>query len=112
MTQIGSFQRTRHGYEGRLHTLTLDVPLSLVPADGGEGEHTPDWRIYLGDAETGPEVGAGWNRTGEKAGAYVSLLLDCPGLAHPIRANLFRSNDSDGPLFLLWSRPSRREDRS
>ena len=43
---------------------------------------------------------------------YVSLLLDCPGLAHPIRANLFRSNDSDGPLFLLWSRPSRREDRS
>ena len=35
MTQIGSFQRTRHGYEGRLHTLTLDcrsASFRLTPA--------------------------------------------------------------------------------
>lgn len=111
MTQIGSFQRTRHGYEGRLHTLTLDVPLCLVPADPGEGDHAPHWRVHIGDAEIGPEVGAGWNRTGEKAGPYVSLLIDCPGLAQPIRANLFRSGEQEGPHHLLWSRPSRRENR-
>lgn len=112
MTQIGSFHRTRHGYEGRIHTLNLDVQLCLVPAEASDTENMPDWRIHLGDSEVGLEVGAGWDRTGEKAGAYVALVLDCPTLVQPIRANLFASSQHDGLYQLLWSRPSRREERS
>lgn len=111
MTQIGSFQRTRHGYEGRIHTLNLDAQLCLTAAEPSNTENAPDWRIHLGDSETGPEVGAGWDRTGEKAGAYVALLIDCPTLVQPISANLFRSSQHDGLRHLLWSRPQRREDR-
>ncbi|MET3597937.1 uncharacterized protein (DUF736 family) [Mesorhizobium shonense] len=33
--------------------------------------------------------------TGDKVGDYLSLLLDDPTLAQPIRANLFRSDDDD-----------------
>lgn len=109
--QIGSFRKTRDGYEGRIHTLTLDVQLCLVPAESGDAENAPDWRIYRGDGETGPEVGAGWNRTGEKAGAYVSLLIDCPTLVQAIRANLFRAGDTGDAYHLLWSRPSRRSEQ-
>ena len=112
MTQIGSFQRTRHGYEGRLHTLTLDVQIRLVPAEAGDGENLPDWRIHMSDSEVGPEIGAGWDRIGEKAGPYISLLIDCPALAQPIRANLFKSGEHEGLHHLLWNRPQRRGDRS
>ena len=66
----------------------------------------------LGD-DDGPEVGAGWKRTGEKAGEYVSLLIDDPAFTQPIRANLFQSGRRVRSRFhLLWNRPSRREDRA
>ena len=74
MTQIGQFNRTEHGYTGHLRTLSLDLELVLAPAEHPDAEHPPDYRILLGDDE-GPEVGAGWKRTGERAGDYVSLLL-------------------------------------
>ena len=112
MSQIGSFQRINDGYEGHLHTLSLDVALCLVAAPSSDTEHAPDWRIYSGDSDHGSEVGAGWNRTGEKAGAYVALLIDCPSLAQPIRANLFRSGADDNAWHLMWSRPSRRDERT
>ena len=41
------------------------------------------YRVHLGDGD-GPEIGAGWKRTGEKAGEYVSLVIDDPALAQPI----------------------------
>jgi uncharacterized protein (DUF736 family) len=112
MTQIGSFQRTRHGYDGRVHTLGLDAQLYLVAAESSDAENAPDWRIHMGDSEVGPEVGAGWDRIGEKAGAYIALLIDCPTLVQPIRANLFKSGQHEGLHHLVWSRPSRREDRT
>jgi uncharacterized protein (DUF736 family) len=112
MTQIGSFQGINDDYEGRLHTLNLNMTLCLVAAPSSDTEHAPDWRIYSGDSESGPEVGAGWNRTGEKAGTYVALLIDSPSLARPIRANLFRSGADDDTWHLMWSRPSRRDDRA
>ncbi len=64
----------------------------------------------MGDAE-GPEIGAGWKRTGEKAGEYVSLLLDDPALAQPIRANLFQSGSDKSVWSLNWNRPQNRGER-
>jgi uncharacterized protein (DUF736 family) len=112
MTQIGSFRRTSDGYEGRLHSLNLDMTLCLFAAPSSDTEHAPDWRIHRSDCDNGPEVGAGWNRTGEKAGAYIALLIDCPSLAQPIRANLFRSGADEDAWHLMWSRPSRRGERA
>ncbi len=112
MAQIGVFTRTAAGYSGRLHTLTLDVELSLVPASSGDGENAPDFRIHLGESADGPEVGAGWKRTGEKAGAYVSLLIDDPVFAQPIRANLFQTEAKGSRFHSIWNRPPKREERA
>ncbi len=86
MSQIGQFTRTKSGYSGRVRTLTLDAEVVLVPADRSDADNAPDYRIHLGHDGRGPEIGAGWKRTGEKAGEYVSLLIDDPTLRQPIRA--------------------------
>src|SRR3546814_13179658 len=89
--QIGCFKEDGDGFAGRLRTLTLDVALRLVPTGFTGHDRAPDWRVHLADngaPETiGPEVGSGWNHDG-KTGAFVTLQLDCPGFARPIRANL------------------------
>src|SRR3546814_10654152 len=94
MAQIGDFTRTETGYSGRIRTLSLDAELTLGPAEPSDAENAPDFRIHIGK-EDGPEIGAGWKRVGEKDGDYVSLAIDDPVLAQPIRANLFRT-EADG----------------
>ncbi|MFA5964988.1 MAG: DUF736 domain-containing protein [Sphingomonas sp.] len=111
MTQIGRFTRTADGFHGRIETLSLNVELCLVPADA-DGENAPDYRIHLGADGEGLEVGAGWKRIGERAGAYVSLLIEDPALAHSISANLFQSNRDGEEHHLVWNRPSPRGSRS
>ena len=113
MAQIGTFKRTTTGIRGRIRTLALDAELVLIPVDKSDAENAPDYRIHLGDvggSEVGPEVGAGWKRTGEKAGEYVSLQLDDPTFAQPIRANLFQADDKGAAFDLLWNRPPRRHE--
>ncbi|WP_136616139.1 MULTISPECIES: DUF736 domain-containing protein [Mesorhizobium] len=111
MSQIGEFIRTKSGYSGRARTLTLDVQLALVPAEPSDAEKAPDYRIHMGEDGDGPEVGAGWKRTGDKAGEYVSLLIDDPVFAQPIRANLFRSDADNASWSLHWNRPPKRSER-
>lgn len=112
MTKIGLFERTATGFQGRLRTLTLDVALHIVPAEASDAENAPHWRIHLGDHASGPEVGAAWNRTGARAGDYLSLQIDDPSFGRPIRARLFRSAEDGAIHHLLWSRPDRREPRA
>lgn len=107
MTCIGTFTATPDGFEGRLQTLTIEKKLSIIPAEPGEVENAPDFRILAGDGDTAFEVGAGWKRIGDKAGAYVAVLIDDPALLQPLRANLFQSDPRIHVL--MWSRPSRRE---
>jgi uncharacterized protein (DUF736 family) len=107
MTCIGTFTATPDGFEGRLQTLTIDRELTIVPAEPGEAENAPDYRVMAGDSDTAFEVGAGWKRVGDKAGAYVAVLIDDPALVQPLRANLFQSDPRTHVL--MWSRPSRRE---
>jgi hypothetical protein len=57
MAQIGRFIRTGNGFSGRLRTLSLDIELTIVPADHSDAENAPNYRVHAGD-EDGPEVGA------------------------------------------------------
>jgi uncharacterized protein (DUF736 family) len=113
MAQIGTFKWTKTGIRGRIRSLALNAELILVPVDKSDAENAPDYRIHIGDvdgAAVGPEVGAGWKRSGEKAGDYISLQLDDPTFARPIRANLFQADDKGTAFNLLWNRPPRRHE--
>lgn len=110
MSKIGQFTREKTGFVGRVHTLSLYRELTLIPAESSDAENAPDYRIHLG-GDDGPEVGAGWKRTGEKAGEYVSLLIDDPTLTQPIRANQFQSGDDKSVWSLHWARPAKRKEQ-
>ena len=107
MPQIGQFTRETTGFVGRVHALTLYRELTIVAAEPSDAENAPDYRIHHG-ADEGPEIGAGWKRTGERAGEYVAVLIDDPALPQPIRANLFRDDDAGNAWSLHWSRPRDR----
>src|SRR3546814_18174543 len=104
MPQIGEFTRTKNGYAGRIRTLSLDVEIALIPAEHTDAENAPDYRVHHGN-DDGPEIGAGWKRTGEKAGDYVSLQIDDPAPAQPIRATLFQSAEDKSSRSLQLNRP-------
>jgi uncharacterized protein (DUF736 family) len=103
--QIGHFEKSSEGYHGLLRALGIDEPISIVPAAPSDAENAPDWRVHLGTTDSGPEIGAGWDRSGDKAGRYISMLIDSPVLTQPIRARLFRSERHEGRHDLVWTRP-------
>ncbi len=109
MAQIGQFTREAGGFFGRVHTLAFDLELSIVAAGPSEAENAPDYRVLRG-AEDGPEVGAGWSRKSDKAGEYISLLLDDPTFAEPIRARLFQNGADTTSWSLHWNRPRDRSE--
>jgi len=111
MPQIGEFTREETGFTGRIHTLTLYREITIIPAEPSEVENAPDYRIHHGANDNAPEIGAAWTRTGEKAGEYLSLLIDDPALPQPIRANLFQNGADATSWSLQWSRPQKRTDR-
>mgnify|MGYP001081377853 FL=1 len=114
MPVIGQFIRENDGFIGHLTTLSLHQDIIIVAAEPSDAENAPDFRVHVLDTnsnETGAEIGAGWKRTGEKAGEYVSLQLDDPTLEHPIRANLFQSGDDKSAWGLHWNRPPKRGER-
>ena len=110
MQQIGEFTRQKTGYSGRIHTLSLNLDIAIVAAEASETENAPDYRVHAGN-EDGPEIGSGWKRSSEKAGDYVSIQLDDPTFAQPIRANLFRNGDDKTSWSLHWARPRDRSEK-
>ena len=112
MIKIGEFHVAGDGFSGRLVTLGIDVALTLVPATPSESRNAPDYRVHADEDADGPEVGAAWKRTGERAGAYVAVVIDDPQFSRPIRANLFRPGIEGQPHLLFWQRAQRRRDSS
>jgi len=110
MPQIGEFKRTKNGYAGHIRTLSLDAEIVLIPAEHTDAENAPDYRVHHGN-DDGPEIGAGWKRTGEKAGDYIAIQFDDPSFVQPIRANLFRDNDTGKDWSLHWNRPAKHDGR-
>ena len=114
MPQIGQFTRKDSGFTGRIETFTLFHDIAIVPADPSDAENAPDYRVHDRDdgvEDLGPEIGAGWKRTGERAGEYIALMIDDPALPQPIRANLFRDDDTGNAWSLHWSRPRDRGEK-
>jgi uncharacterized protein (DUF736 family) len=112
MAQIGKFTRETTNFIGRIQTFTFSQHVTIVPAEPSDAENAPDYRIHLGtgeDSEIGPEIGAAWKRTGERAGEFITLVIDDPVLPRPMRANLFRDDDSGASWSLNWSRPQKRD---
>ena len=107
MQQIGEFTRGKTGYNGRIHTLSLKLDVTMVAAEASDRENAP---AYRGN-EDGPEIGAGWKRSSEKAGDYVSIQLDDRTFVQPIRANLFRNGDDKTSWSLHWARPRARGEK-
>ncbi|WP_341713547.1 DUF736 domain-containing protein [Erythrobacter sp.] len=110
MTCIGTFTATPEGFEGRLHTLTIDSVVTFVPSVSGDAERAPDYRIMAGEGDNAFEIGAGWKHVGDKAGSFVAVLIDDPALAQPLRANLFQAEAATHVL--MWSRPARRRPKA
>ncbi len=110
MPQIGTFTRDGSGFAGRLRSALLDMSTTLIELPQSEAENAPDFRIHLGDAR-GPEIGAAWKRSGEKAGEYLAIVIDDPALAQPIRANLFQSGE-EAVWTLHWNRQPRRGEQA
>ncbi|TIO30928.1 DUF736 family protein [Mesorhizobium sp.] len=107
MALIGAFTRNDDGFFGNITTLTLDAKVAILPAQKSDAENAPDHRVFC----EGMEVGAAWDRSGDKAGAYLSVSIDDPSFAQPMRANLFQSDAEKGAWGLYWSRPSKRNEQ-
>lgn len=107
MAQIGTFTRSDDGFFGNISTLTLDAKLAILPAEKSDVENAPDHRVFC----EGMEIGAAWDRTGEKAGVYLSVSIDDPSFTRSIRANLFQSDSEKSVWGLHWSRLSKRDER-
>ena len=104
------FEPTANGYAGRVRLFGIDEAITLVETEPSDADNAPNWRIHRGDGGEGPEIGAGWNETGERAGDYVSLRIDDPAFAQPIRAALFQNTGDKSTWSLRWSRqPKSRE---
>lgn len=108
MSKIGTFTRNDDGFFGNVRTLSLDVKLAILPAEKSDAESAPDHRIFC----EGLEVGAAWNRTGEKAGRWLSVAIDDPSFMQPLRARLFEADAEKGTWTLHWDRLSKRDERA
>ena len=111
MPQIGEFTREESGFTGHIQTLALEHDISIVPVEPSDVENAPNYRVHLGVDDNGPEIGAAWTETSEKAGEYLSLLIDDPSFPQPIRARLFQNGADATSWSLHWSRPQKRGER-
>jgi uncharacterized protein (DUF736 family) len=82
-----------------------------VPATSSDAEHAPDYRVHLGDADAGWRSARGWKRTGEKAGTYLSLVLDDPSCWRSRSGPICSSPIVRGVPSIWSDRPVKRDDR-
>ena len=100
MATIGTFSRTEDSYVGTIRTMTINVKAKIIPNKEKTNDKAPDYRVYAG----GAELGAGWREVSkEDEREYLSLKLDDPSFAAPIRAALFESPD-DKTGVMVWNR--------
>ena len=99
MATIGTFTKSGDGFTGTLRTLTLDLEVSITPAEKGSGK-APEYRLYAGSYR----CGVAWRRTSREGRAYLSVRLDDPSFPAAINASLFEAENET--FALIWSRRS------
>lgn len=100
MAQIGTFTAKDGKYTGTIRTMTINVKSQIVPNAKKARDDAPDYRVYAG----GAELGAAWKQESKESGqAYLSVKLDDPSFASPIRAAFFE-NEKDGTGVMVWNR--------
>lgn len=99
MATIGNFTPGKDGYVGTIRTLTINVKAKIVANDQKKSGGAPDFRVFAGRAE----LGAAWKAqtNSEEPRDYLSVQLDDPSFAEPVRAALF---EEDGTAYLVWTR--------
>lgn len=103
MAAIGTFTKTDESFVGTIRTMTINVKAKIVPNREKANDKAPDYRVYAG----GAELGAGWReKSKEDEKEYLSLKLDDPSFAAPIRAAFFE-NAEEGTGVMMWSRAER-----
>lgn len=99
---IGAFKASREGgWEGRIHTLTIDRKVRLVPNDDRVSDMAPAYRLMLG----WQRIGDAWEERskGDKPRDYIRVRFEDPAFPHPRQAALFA--DADGTSAqLIWDR--------
>ena len=102
MSVIGTFTAAKDGgWDGSIHTLTINTKVRLVPNDNLGNENAPAFLIFAGRSE----LGAAWQQrtNGETPRDYLSVKLDDPSLPEAISAALFEAADGKEAQ-LVWSR--------
>lgn len=99
---IGRFTATGDGgWAGLVKTLSINAKIRFVPNDNRDSDDAPSFRIFFGPSE----IGAAWLKraSGERSDEYLSVRIDCPGLAEPVYAALFYSAGKS-EAELVWRR--------
>ncbi len=103
MAIIGSFTKTEESFVGTIRTMTINVKAKITPNKEKANDKAPDYRVYAG----GAELGGGWReKSKDDEREYISLRLDDPSFAAPIRAAFFE-NESEGTGVMVWGRDDR-----
>ena len=98
MSIIGHFKKTPEGFDGTIVTLALNAKAKFVPCEK-KSPNSPDFRIVSGKGE----IGAAWQQgTEEGERSYLSVSLDDPSFAEPVKAALFEAEDQS--FNLVWNR--------
>lgn len=101
MPVIGIFKPTKAGgWEGRIHTLTINLCAKFVPNDDRRSESSPDFIVTT----SGCQIGIAWKRlAGVSPGRTIlNVKLDDPCLPSPVLASLF-SQDDNQVADLVWN---------
>jgi uncharacterized protein (DUF736 family) len=98
MAIIGTLTKTQAGFAGTIKTLTLDIGVTLRPAEK-ETDKAPDYRFYAGDTD----VGAAWKKVSAAGSDYLSCKFDDPSFPAPVYASLVLREDGK-TCDLIWSR--------
>lgn len=105
MPRIGEFEQTDYGFKGYVHTRDGRPPVELRRIEGAD----KDGPHYQAMAPNGAEIGAAWDRVGEKSKeAYVRVSIDDMALPQKIQGNLVRGEDDKWGL--IWQRNGRTND--
>jgi uncharacterized protein (DUF736 family) len=101
MAIIGKFKQPRlEHFVGRIQTLTLDLDVEILPVNLAAGDNRPNYRVV--NKPAGIDIGAAWSRQSDTGNSYLSVQLDDPSFAEPLRANLVARDES--AFELIWTR--------